>query len=260
MALAAAALLALGEGAGHAGAWVLKKGKGQAIANVLYTKSTHGFDAKGHPVPIPHYNKMEAGILVEYGITEWLTGMIQPGARVAWIGDPVAESTAGPGYQEIGARARLWSDKNSVVSVQALGRMPGAHDSHNAAEVGNTDPELDLRALGGRSFDIGTWKAFVDGQLAYRIRYEEPPSEYRVDLTFGFRPDPALLFMIQSFNTIADGSAKEPFFNQREHKVQLSAVWDFHPQWSVQFGGIGTVAGANALRERGIVAGLWRRW
>ncbi len=260
MSLIAGALLALGEGAAHAGAWVQEKGKGQAIANMLYTKSTHEFDAKGHPVPRPDYNKMEAGILVEYGITEWLTGMIQPGARVASVGDPVSESTAGPGYQEIGARARLWSDKNSVFSVQAVGRMPGEHDSHNAAEVGNTDPELDLRGLAGRGFDIGTWKAFVDGQLAYRIRFEEPPNEVRVDLTFGFRPDPALLFMIQSFNTIADGSAQEPFYNQREHKIQLSAVWDFHPQWSVQFGGIATVAGAHALCERGIVAGLWRRW
>jgi hypothetical protein len=154
----------------------------------------------------------------------------------------------------------VWSDKDSVLSVQALGRIPGEHDERNLAEVGNTDPELDLRGLAGRSFQLGSWTAFIDGQLAYRIRFEEPPSEVRFDVTFGVRPYPELLFMVQSFNTFADGSAEVPFLDQREHKIELSTVWDFMPQWSVQVGGIATVAGEYALRERGVVAALWRRF
>lgn len=258
--ISAGILFTGGQGAALAGAWVMEAGQGQTLVNVLYTKSTHGFDADGNMETIPVYNKMEAGILMEYGINEWLTGMIQPGARVASVGDPINERTAGPGYQELGFRARVWSNKDSVWSLQAVGRIPGEHDPENAAEIGNTDPELDLRALYGRNFKLGSWGAFFDGQLAYRVRFEEPPSEFRIDLTLGVRPHPNLLLLAQSLNTIADGSAEGVFFDQREHKVQLSAVYDFMPQWSVQFGGIATVAGANALAERGVIGGLWRRW
>jgi predicted acetyltransferase len=40
----------------------------------------------------------------------------------------------------------------------------------------------------------------------------------------------------------------------------VSLVWDFARNWSVQAGGIATVAGANTLRERGYFAAIWKRF
>lgn len=255
--LGAAALLTQMSPAAFAGAWTQGAGKTQVIVTSTYTASDHGFDANGDVIPIPRYSKLESGPLIEYGVTDWLTAMIQPQARMASIEEPTSAWSSGLGYTEFGGRARLWSDANTVFSGQVTGRISGLSNPSNLSETGNTDPELDMRMLLGRSFKLGTWSSFVDAQLGYRVRFDDPPSEFRCDLTLGVRVHPQWQILAQSLNTIADGTAQGVFLNQHEHKVQLTAVWDFVPGWSAQLGGIGTVAGENTLRERGVVAGLW---
>jgi len=258
--LFAVAILSLLQNAAFAGAWTQPKDRGQAIASVTVTKSPSGFDDDGDVVSIPRYDKLEANLLFEYGVSDWLTAMFQPQLYSVQIAEPTDADTFGLGYTEFGGRARLWSDKTSVVSGQVVARVPGLHDQNNPAEIGHTDPELDVRALFGHSFVLNSWQSFVDAQLAYRVRFDDPASEVRVDFTFGVRPMPKLLLLAQSFNTFADGSAEGIFSDTREHKVQLSAVWDVSDTWSIQLGGIATVAGENALRERGVVAALWHRF
>jgi hypothetical protein len=68
------------------------------------------------------------------------------------------------------------------------------------------------------------------------------------------------MFLAQSFNTVSDGSAEGVFADNHEHKIQLSAVWNLDEVWSLQLGGIATVTGENALRERGVVAAVWRKF
>ncbi|MDX1731115.1 MAG: hypothetical protein R3184_08260, partial [Aurantimonas coralicida] len=63
-----------------------------------------------------------------------------------------------------------------------------------------------------------------------------------------------------SFNSIGDGSEKSFFVSGSEHKLQLSGVWDVNESWSLQLGGVATIAGENALRERGLVAAVWHRF
>jgi hypothetical protein len=256
----ASLLIAATAGPVIAGAWTQGKGKGQVIAAGTVTRSTHEFDDEGDAVPIPRYDKAEANILFEYGLTDWLTVMAQPQLMWTGIAQPTDAEASGLGYTDLGARARLWSDKDSVFSAQAFARAPGQHDEDNAAAVGKTDPEFDIRALYGRSFTLDGKGAFIDAQLGYRFRFDDPPNEVRLDLTFGIRPDPKLLLLAQSFNTFADGSAQGVFADGREHKVQLSAVWELDAVWSVQLGGIATIAGENSLRERGVIAAIWRKF
>jgi protein XagA len=243
-----------------AGAWTQKKGEGQTIAAATLTRSTRQFDDSGDAVAIPRYDKLEANLLVEYGVTDWLTTMLQPQLLGVDIAAPTDADTFGPGYTDLGARARLWSDERSVFSAQVFGRIPGRFDDDNPAEIGKTAAELDLRALYGRSFTLEGWSAFINAELAYRVRFDDPPNEARADFTFGVRPDPKLLLLAQSFNTISDGSAEGVFEDGREHKIQLSAVWSLDEVWSLQLGGIATVAGENALRERGVMAAVWRKF
>jgi hypothetical protein len=230
------------------------------IATSTFTRSTRAFDEDGDTVSTPRYDKLEVNALFEYGVTDWLTAMIQPQLLWTDIAPPTDAHTFGPDYTDLGARVRLWWDPDEVFSVQVLGRIPGRHNDSNPAEVGNTTPELDLRALYGHTFVWDGRSAFVNAELAYRIRFDDPPNEVRFDLTLGVRQSPDLLLLAQSFNTFDDGSATGVFSDGRKHKVQLSAVWRLDEVWSFQLGGLATVAGVNTLQERGVVAAIWRQF
>jgi protein XagA len=243
-----------------AGAWTSDEGHGQVIVTTTFTRSTRQFDGNGNAVPIPTFDKLETNALIEYGLTPWLTAIAQPQLRRTTIDEPTNAFSSGFGYTELGGRARLWSGGNSVFSVQAIARVPGQSDPDNLAEMGYSDPEYDMRALAGHSFKLGTWDAFVDGQFGYRIRTRNPSNEVRLDFTLGVRPAAEYLILLQSFNNVADGTASGAFENTHEHKLSLNAVWDFTKDWSVQVGGIATVAGEYALRERGVIGGLWHRF
>ncbi len=64
-----------------AGAWTLDQGHGQVILTGLYSNSGKGFDANGHVANIADYTKTEAYALVEYGVTDSLTLMVDPSLR-----------------------------------------------------------------------------------------------------------------------------------------------------------------------------------
>jgi hypothetical protein len=102
--------------------------------------------------------------------------------------------------------------------------------------------------------------AFVNAELGYRFRFDDPPHEVRADFTFGIRPNPKLLLLAQSFNTVSDGSADGVFVDGTEHKIQFSVVWSLDDVWSLQLGSTATVMGENSLRERGVVAAVWRKF
>lgn len=246
--------------ASHAGAWMQPKGHGQVIVSGTYTNSDKGFDDSGTAVDIPDYGKFELNTYFEYGITDSVTAIVQPQLRSVTIGAPTNADSFGLGYTDLGARMRFWSNEKSILSGQALARIPGSTDDSNPARVGSTDFEADLRVLYGRSFALGTWASFLDAQVAYRTRSGDPPDEVRADFTIGTRPRPDLLLLAQSFNTFSSGNAEGFFTDAREHKVQMSFVWEFAEDWSLQAGAIATVAGEETLQERGVVLGLWHEF
>jgi protein XagA len=102
--------------------------------------------------------------------------------------------------------------------------------------------------------------AFVDFQTAYRWRGGSKTDEVRFDATFGIRPLPHLLLMLQSFNNAAVDQDKR-FGSKRvtQHKVQASAVYDVNERWAVQGGVFSSVKGKESLRERGVLLAVWRK-
>ena len=129
-------------------------------------------------------------------------------------------------------------------------------DNANAAAVGYTDVETDLRGLAGHSFSIDGLPAFVDLQFAERFRSGAPPNEFHADMTFGVEPLSRWLVLAQSFNVVSEGSGRAPFTSYDYCKFQLSAVYALTPAVSLQLGGITTYAGRNALQENGLIAGV----
>jgi hypothetical protein len=257
--LAALAFLGV-PGRADAGAWTQPQGSTLFIGTAAYTDGDRllrdGFGSRR----VPDYRKLETTLLIEHGVTDWLTAIATPSLRWTRAEGAAPDEFFGLGYTDLGARARLWRDDSSVLSVQALGRIPGATDDKAPAEIGNTDPELDLRVLFGHGFRAGGLPAFVNLEGAYRVRAEDPPNEFRADLTFGIRPAERWLLLAQSFTVVSDGAGRPPFDDYWYTKAQLSAVYELAPGLSLQAGFVTTYAGHNALREVGGLVGIWRQF
>jgi hypothetical protein len=244
--------------AAFAGAWLMPPGEGQVIVYSAFSNSTRAFDNQGHLIAVPDYRKFELGTYVEYGLTSFLTLVASPSYdRIK--NPPPGQSYAGPGESELAARLGLYRSDNTVVSLQAGIRSPGGSlaDSLGPFAVRRT-VSFDVRGMAGRSGVFLGMEAFAEAQAGYRFYAGGQPGEWHFDLTAGVRPLPRLLVMLQSFTTISNGSTH--FGHYSWTKLQPSVVLGFAPQWSLQIGGFITVAGVNAGRELGPIAGIWYRF
>ena len=243
-----------------AGAWTLPDGTGQWIATLTAASSSSYFNGGGL-ASTPRYDKDEAQVLIEYGLTDRLTAILDPGLQHIDIAAPTSADRTGLDYTEFGARYGFVVDPTWVFSGQATLRVPGTDDTSNPAAVGYTDVEADLRLLLGHSFKFADLPAFFDVEVAQRVRTAGYPSEFRVDATLGVNVLPRWMLLAQSFNVISEGSGISIYGGSYEYyKVQLSAVYELAPTWSVQGGGYVTYAGRNALQENGLIFGVWHRF
>ena len=245
-------------GQAHAGAWTQEKGSGLVILNLAHSMADSRFVEDGSSRPAKDFSKTEARAYLEYGLTDWATFVAQPEWRHKETGPLRGEEVSGLGRVDAGLRIRVHRTDTSVYSVQGSIRMPGASDRLAPANGGDTEWEADARLLYGRGFPLWGRHAFADLQLGYRFRFGAPADELRLDLTAGIDVTPKILALVQSFNSVSVGDVDAPFSLTREHKVSAGVVYRFDEKWSFQIGGLLTVAGSNALQERGVVLGLWR--
>jgi hypothetical protein len=243
-----------------AGAWTLPDGTGQMIATLAASSATSAFDDAGGLTSIPRYNKLDADVLVEYGLTDRLTLMLQSGLQHIDIAAPVDASRTGLDYTDFGARYQFFQADGWVLSGQALIEIPGTTDTTNPAAIGYTDVEADIRVLVGKSFMLGTMPAFVDVEAAQRQRGDGAPNEFRADGTLGVQVAPRWLILAQSFNVVSEGSGSPVFGKYDYEKFQLSAVYSLTPAWALQGGGFTTYAGRNSIQENGLVMGVWHKF
>lgn len=246
--------------AAFAGAWTLPDGTGQWLATFAGATSTSAFNSGRGLSPIPRYDKLDADILVEYGVTDRLTAIFQTGLQHIDIASPIDASRTGLDYTDFGARYAFWQADGWVVSGQALVEIPGTTDTSNPAAIGYTDFEADLRLLVGKGFMLGTMPAFVDVEVAQRQRGDGAPNEFRADGTFGVQVLPNWLVLAQSFNVVSEGAGSPVFDSYDYEKFQLSAVYSLTSSWAIQGGGYTTYAGRNALQENGLVFAVWHKF
>jgi protein XagA len=243
-----------------AGAWTLPQGTGLWLTTVTAATSSTYFTDNGLAAT-PRYNKYELQMLLEYGLTDRLTAIFNPGLQHIDIAAPTNAERTGLGYTEFGARYGFFEAPTWVVSGQATLRIPGTYQTSNPAAIGYTDVEIDIRALLGHNFEIWERYGFFDVEFAERIRTDGYPSEFRADGTIGIKIFPRWLLLAQSFNVISEGSGISIFGGSYDYeKLQLSAVYLLTDLWSLQFGGYTTYAGRNALQENGLIFGVWRQF
>lgn len=253
----AAALLALllAPSAARAGAWTFEAGTGQAILQASAAHSSTEFGPSSELYASRPYSKVEATLVFEYGATDWLTLIVAPQFLAVDLGEPAPASYAGPGYSDAGARVRLFAAENMVVSAQVVGRFPGTGNSQSAAAVGYEDPELDLRLLAGYSFTLFGKAAYLDMEAAQRMRFGDPPDEFRLDVTLGVRVAERWQLLLQSFNVVSEGAGEGPYFGDsyEYYKLQVGAAYDWSAALTVQLALVGTCFARNAPQENGVV-------
>jgi hypothetical protein len=243
-----------------AGAWTLEAGSGQLVLTDSLSRGVDIFDAARNLQSAPRYDKNELQALIEYGVTDRFTAILQPQLQHVDIGAPIEAQRTGLGYSEFGGRIRVLQGDSWVFSVQTTLRVPGTFDRSNPAALGYTDTQADVRALFGYAFTAGAWPAFVDVQVAQRFSFGWQPDEFRTDITFGVRPAPKWLLLAQSFNVVSEGAGAWGFPSYDYYKLQLSAVYSVTPALSLQAGGFTAYAGRNALQENGLVFGAWYKF
>jgi protein XagA len=243
-----------------AGAWTLPEGTGQWLATIAGTSATSDFSDSGL-ASTPRYSKEEMQVLIEYGLTDRLTAIFNPGLLNVDIAPPTSAEHFGLDYTEFGVRYGFLQSPDWVVSGQATLRIPGTTDISNPAAIGYTDVEADFRALVGHNFYVADLPAFFDLEVAERARTDGYPSEFRFDGTIGVRIFPRWMLLVQSFNVISEGPGISIFGGSYEYyKVELSALYALTDTWALQFGGISTYAGGNALQENGVVFAVWHQF
>jgi hypothetical protein len=238
----------------RAGAWLQKKGHGLLILSTTMLSGDKVFDTDGRPFSIPRYNRFDADAWLEYGLTDQFTLVLQPALRSVRVAKPYDLRYTGFGDSSFGLRIGLWSSSDTVFSVQPMVRVPGG------PLLAGTHVQTEIRLLYGHSYWLGAWPAFIDTEFAYRFGGGVLPDEAHSDVTLGVRPRPDTMVMAQMFGTFAFIRAEGFYASGWEYKAAVSLVWDFARNWSVQAGGIATVAGANTLRERGYFAAIWKRY
>jgi len=244
---------------GWAQGFMQPEGKGRVITSVIYSHSDKGFDDDGDAVDIADYDQLQVYVLAEYGLTKDLTLLLTPSYRDVQVKG--GDSTSGLGYTDVGARFRLASTDTFTLAAQGLVRIPGKKRRDNVAQIGATDAEYDLRMQGTKTFEIGGMSSFFILEGAYRLRDGQPPNEFKIDGTLGVRLAPRFQVLASSYNTISDGRGVGIFSNKfRYHNAYVSGVYDVTPQVSLQLGLQGTLAGRNALRERGLFGSAWFRF
>jgi len=179
-----------------AGAWTLPEGTGQWLASLTATSATSYFTGSGL-ASTPRYSKEELQVLIEYGLTDRLTAIFDPGLQNIDIAPPTNAARFGLNYTEFGARYGFFESQDWVVSGQTTLRIPGTTNTSNLAAIGYTDVEADFRALLGHNFKAGDMPSFFDFEVAERWRTDGYPSEFRFDGTLGVKVYPRWMLLLQ---------------------------------------------------------------
>lgn len=254
--LALAAVLAAD--AACAGAWTQDRGHYQVISGATTSMASRAFGDGGAPDAGVKFSKTLMQNWLEYGLTDAVTLFAAPEYVIANSDTGNGLVRARSASVEGGVRILLLS-RIGMLSVQGSARTAGAF-AMNTSASGAAGRQFELRLLYGRSFKLFSRDGFIDIEAGQRWIKRPRPDETVVDATAGLWLRRRTLLMVQSFNTVSGNSAKPPYLPYRLHKVEASLVERVTRHWSLQVGGVLSLAGRNVVKERGLVAAVWYQY
>lgn len=167
---AGAAFFAFTASSARAGAWLQPPGRGEIIAMGRFERSDRMFGRNGRLLPVRGYRKFELKIWMEYGVMDRLSLILAPTASTVRAGAGPGRLHDLQGEVEAGARLGLLRSGSHALSLQVTGlltnRLSGARIGFARHDVNGAD----IRLLYGRSFALGSLRAFSEVQAGYRFR------------------------------------------------------------------------------------------
>ena len=237
---------------GAAGAFLMPEGQGQIIAGVGYVEASRTFNKSGRAVSASSFRQAELSAYAEYGLKDWLTLVAAPTLARLHEGD-LSNAYTGSDESAVGARLALYRSPTRVVAFQVLAEPPLGPRGGSTTEAAFGGPRtaaVDLRMQLGQAVEILGWPVFLSLEPGARLRGGGLADEARIDFTAGIRPWRGGLILLQDFTSVAPRAGRlNP--STTYSKLQLSFVYDLTPVWSVQVGGLRTLAGRNAALETG---------
>ncbi len=238
-----------------ASAWPQKQGDGEVIAAYSYYFSDTYRDKSGAKARIPEYSKHEINPYIEYGLTGrdtlgtniFLNKVEQNGAAKAGIGDV-----------ELFWRRQLFAVSGCTISLQPLVKLPSF--SSGMPEIGSKSTDFEAKALSGCNLP---WNSFFNVEGGYRHRSGEQQDQLKLDAVIGLKHGDSL-WLASAYNTLAAGdyNAGNSGITQSNDydlsKIQLSWVYRFHPQTSLQLGVYKDIRARNTGEGAGVTASIWR--
>lgn len=259
--LAGLALPVFGCGEACGGAYTLPEGEAKLFVSGLVTEGDHYFDGDGRRRERGRYAKYDLPAFLEYGLFDGLTLFGATGFQRIEADEGGRQSRQGLGRSESGARARLLNEGDWIASAQGSVVIAGARRKEGYAAIGETDDQIDIRGLIQRSFEAFGKQGFMDMQVGYRFRSDDPADEIRLDATIGLRVAPRWLALVQSFNTIGTGNWRGDYpLRQTMSKLQGAVLYDLTDKTQLFGAAFFTPYARDALDERGGSFGVGYRF
>lgn len=253
--------------AGYSGAWTQAKGSGQLILNGWYYTTDSYYDNSGSETSQGTYRKYELNPYLEYGLMDGVTlganlSLLRASQDVA--GGDI--SNYGVGDSEFFARFRLWEDYGFVISAEPLVKLPSPEPSNETPSLGGRHPDAGLSLAAGYGFSMLGYHHYADVNAGYRHRFGEPKNQILYSATIGVTVAPRWVIMPQAFITQRTNDPSVATYTQSSGddfdltKLQLSAVYKYSHDTSVQMGGFSHVDGKNTGAGGGALLSVWKKF
>lgn len=176
-----------------AGAWTSNKGEAynKLGFNYYYTDKIYNGDGDSENFPLNgEYKDYNLQYYVEYGLTSDLTLISSFYYKYLEKEDDYMESTIwGFSDVDLGLKSKLMGGRMGVLSAQGLIKIPGLYDENDPIPLGNGQYDFEIRLLYGLSL-IPRFPGYINTEVGYRFRAEDPADEWRYLFEFGMNLGP----------------------------------------------------------------------
>ncbi len=251
----------------YAGAWTQPEGSGQVILNGWYYSTDSLYNNSGTEVSQGRYRKYELNPYLEYGLMNGVT--IGTNLSLQRASQDVAGGSVtnyGIGDSEFFARFRLWEQYGFVISAEPLVKLPSPESDDETPVLGGEHADAGLSFAAGYGFNFFGMNHYITADAGYRHRFGDPKDQIRYSATLGVSVTPKLCIMPQIFGTHRTSDPAAATFTQSSGddfnltKLQLSAVYKYSDDVSLQVGGFSHVDGKNVGAGDGALFSVWKKF
>jgi len=241
-----------------AGAWSQNPREGIVISTTDYTTAAERFDDNGKLSGALNFEKTEQRIYGEIGLAPQWTLVGQASFQDVILFDGAEKFRyIGPGVLRTGLRRELTESGPERWALQAdVGYTRGGEFVADG-DLTYERMTSNFRVLYGRGWE----RAYLDVQAGYELRFGDVPDTWELDVSAGYDIDErfSLAGAVYGRSTDSGRIDADVIGASDSVKIKGSALFRWRGT-TYEIGAIGTVAGKNHVRDRGVTVAIWRKF